>query len=190
MQFSKWVKTQWWIFHPSGKIVPDCWIADLEWPRSKCHCSCSWNVQLPWGGRSQLSPTGYRRNYGAVGCQIRRCQSIQSIGTSEWRSWKLSFVALATNIIDIPSNWTKARLTSSHHSPNSDHNWQLTFYFISFHLSSHRVFCHSCHCILNEEQINLNICLVHIFSWNTKTDSRKKTEHSETNHDYAVNINF
>ena len=29
---------------------------DLEWPRSKCHCSGSWNVQLPWGGRSQLSP--------------------------------------------------------------------------------------------------------------------------------------
>ena len=28
--------------------------------------------------REQLSPTGYRRNYDAVGCQIRRCQSIQT----------------------------------------------------------------------------------------------------------------
>ena len=45
---------------------------------SKCHCSGSWNVQLPRGGKSQLSPTGYRRNYDAVGCQIRRCQSIQT----------------------------------------------------------------------------------------------------------------
>ena len=77
-QFSKWVRTQKWIFHPSGKFIPDCWTTDLEWPRSKCNCSGSWNIQLPWGGRSQLSPTGYRRNYNAVGCQIRRCQSIQT----------------------------------------------------------------------------------------------------------------
>ena len=48
-------KLQRWIFHPSGKIVPDCWTTYLEWPWSKCHCSGSWNVQLHWGGT-------YRRN--------------------------------------------------------------------------------------------------------------------------------
>ena len=47
----------------------------VDAPRS--HCPSSWNVQPPLGGRSQLSPAGYRRNYDAVGSPIRRCQSIQ-----------------------------------------------------------------------------------------------------------------
>ena len=87
-----------WVFHFSGEIVPNCWTTDLEWPWSKCHYP-AWLLECTAALRWQIATVSGRVS------QKLRCSRLpykkvpvhSNTGTSEWQSWKLSFVALATN---------------------------------------------------------------------------------------------